>query len=151
MTTFKFGMKSKFRLRNVHWVLREIMEDSLKESPLDFGVSCGGRTWKNQQIQVESGASKTMNSRHLLRWPDAPEPILSGPEKKVSHAVDIVVYVGGKVTWAWPPYVKVSGIVKSVAARRDVIITWGGDWPTLQDGPHYELPWSDFPVKEIDQ
>jgi len=38
------------------------------------------------------------------------------------HAVDVAVLVE-----------------KGVAKRLNVPLTWGGDWKTLRDGPHYEL------------
>ncbi|WP_287011719.1 M15 family metallopeptidase [Brevundimonas sp.] len=28
---------------------------------------------------------------------------------------------------------------RAAAAARGTPIVWGGDWPTLRDGPHFEL------------
>lgn len=96
--------------------------------PFTFGVSEGLRTMANQKIAVASGKSQTLNSRHLD-----------------GHAVDLVVLIHGKVTWDWPPYHTLAHQMKAAAARCNIPITWGGDWTTLKDGPHYELPRDKYP------
>jgi peptidoglycan L-alanyl-D-glutamate endopeptidase CwlK len=70
-----------------------------------------------------------MNSRHLT-----------------GHAVDVVCYVNGKVRWDWPLYEKLSETVKECARELEVPITWGGDWKSLRDGPHYELDRDEYPA-----
>jgi len=73
-------------------------------------------------------ATKTMNSRHLT-----------------GHAVDLAPMLGGKVSWDWPLYHRLAKTVKAAAAAEKVPITWGGDWRTFKDGPHWELPWKEYP------
>ena len=68
------------------------------------------------------GASRTLNSRHLT-----------------GHAVDIVLYVDGKVTWDFDKYKEVADHIQVVAILNEVPLIWGGDWRGLRDGPHYEL------------
>ena len=34
---------------------------------------------------------------------------------------------------------------KAAAKDRDVALIWGGDWPRLRDGPHFELDRGAYP------
>ena len=93
----------------------------------DFGIGCGKRTYDEQRENVASGASLTMESRHL--------PNAFGE----SEAVDILVYVNGKLTWEPKYYRKVAGAIFKAAFRLGIEIEWGGHWESLNDMPHYQL------------
>lgn len=120
--TFSFGNRSKERLKGVHPDLVKVIEEAIKESPLDFSITEGLRTKERQQELFSSGKSQTMNSRHLT-----------------GKAVDIAVLVDGKITWDFPKYQIVADHVKKVAKELEIDIVWGGDWVSFRDGPHYEL------------
>lgn len=51
-----------------------------------------------------------------------------------ARAVDVAVVIGGKVTWDPREYQPLGGL----AAKHGLV--WGGDWHTLKDYPHLELP-----------
>jgi len=72
------------RLEGVHPDLVEVIQQSIKRVPIDFGISEGMRTVERQKELVESGASTTMNSRHLT-----------------GHAIDFFAVVAGEVRWDW--------------------------------------------------
>ena len=95
---------------------------------LSFIVIEGLRTQKRQAELVAAGASRTMNGRHLT-----------------GHAVDIMATVAGRGRWDWPLYATLGALVKAEAARLGVAVTWGGDWPRLRDGPHFELDRKAYP------
>jgi peptidoglycan L-alanyl-D-glutamate endopeptidase CwlK len=97
-------------------------------SNLDFTVLEGVRTLERQRQLVAEGASKTLKSRHLT-----------------GHAVDLAPMIGGKISWDWPLYNRLAKIVKAAAAEEKVPLTWGGSWQTFKDGPHWELPWKQYP------
>ena len=61
------------------------------------------------------------------------------------HAVDLGAFVGGEFRWDWPLYHKIAAAVKQAAKEVAVPIEWGGDWKSFKDGPHYQLPWKDYP------
>lgn len=122
MPTYKFSERSLNRMEGVHEDMRRLMVESIKQSPYDFGITEGLRSVTRQQELVKSGKSQTMNSRHL-----------SG------HAVDIVAYVDGNVTWDFPVYERIAGHIIGVAAKMDIPIVWGGSWKTFKDGVHFEL------------
>ena len=125
---FALGAKSKDRLRGVHPDLVRVVERAIQISEVDFSVIEGLRTVARQQQLVKSGASKTMRSRHLT-----------------GHAVDLAAVIDGEIRWDWPLYHKIAKAVKQAAAEVKVPIEWGGDWRTFKDGPHYQLPWKNYP------
>lgn len=126
MEYHRFSKSSLKRMESLDPELRKVVKLALKYSKYDFGVSESLRTLERQKELVASGKSKTMNSRHL---PNA--------EGK-SEAVDLAVYVGGKLTWEKKYLRKVSGAMFRAAFELGVPIEWGGHWETFLDMPHYQ-------------
>ena len=122
------GARSLSRLEGVHPDLVRVVKKAAAMSDLDFTVLEGLRTLERQKELMANGATKTMNSRHLT-----------------GHAVDLAPMIGGKISWDWPLYTRLSKIVKAAAAAENVPLQWGGDWRTFKDGPHWELPWKQYP------
>lgn len=120
--TFSFGTRSKERLQSVHPDLVKVLEEAIKESPLDFSITEGLRTKERQKALFDAGKSQTMNSRHLT-----------------GKAVDIAVIKDGEVTWDFKYYQLVADHIKKVAKELKIDIVWGGDWQSFKDGPHFEL------------
>lgn len=130
--TRSYSARSLTNLAGIHPDLRRVVDRALQESPLDFVVIEGLRTTQRQKQLVASGASRTMKSRHLT-----------------GHAVDLMpIGPDGKAAFDWPLYDKLGPAVKAAAARERVRVTWGGDWKSFRDGPHFELDWSDYPTSE---
>lgn len=124
--------KSEANLAQVHPKLVAVVRRALElveasETHLGFIVTEGVRTPERQKLLLDAGASRTLNSRHLLKG-------------GYGHAVDIAATLGGKVAWDWPLYTKLSTYFKAAAKELDVPLTWGGDWKSFRDGPHYEVP-----------
>jgi len=122
------GPRSISRLQDVHPDLVRVVKRAAVMSDLDFTVLEGKRSLDRQKALVKNGASKTLNSRHLT-----------------GHAVDIAPMIGGTVSWDWPLYHRLAKTVKAAAAIEKVSVTWGGDWRTFKDGPHWELAWKQYP------
>lgn len=125
--------KSLTKLDGAHPDLVKVIKRAAALSSIDFTVLEVLRTPARQKELVAKGASKTMKSRHL-----------PGPDGK-SRAVDIAPLDGGQISWAWPVYHKLAPIIKQAAQDVGVPIEWGGDWRTFKDGPHWQLPWKDYP------
>lgn len=119
---FKLGKRSIERLQGVHPDLVRVVERAIELSTVDFTVLEGLRTPERQQALVASGASQTLNSRHIT-----------------GHAVDLGAWVDNQVDWSWPLYAKIANAMKAAANELGVAIVWGGDWRTFKDGPHFEL------------
>jgi len=122
------GQRSLSRLEGVHPDLVRVVKTAAAMSSLDFTVLEGLRTLERQKQLLELGATKTMKSRHLD-----------------GHAVDLAPMLGGTVRWDWPLYHQLAVIIKDAAKAENVPIEWGGDWRTFKDGPHWQLPWKQYP------
>ena len=120
---YKLGARSKQRLKGVHDDLVKVVERAIEITTVDFTVLEGLRDPERQKTLMESGASQTLNSRHIT-----------------GHAVDLGAWVDNQVDWSWPLYHKVAASMKEAAKELDVAIVWGGDWHNFKDGPHFQLP-----------
>lgn len=119
---FSFSKRSLEALAGVDKHLNIVMHRAIEITPVDFGITEGRRTLDRQRRLLAAGATETMDSKHLT-----------------GRAVDVAAYIDGKVRWDWPLYEKIAKAVKQAAFELEIQITWGGDWRTLRDGPHFEL------------
>jgi peptidoglycan LD-endopeptidase CwlK len=120
--TYNFGNKSLEKLSTVHPDLQKLFKEAITNSPYDFSITEGVRSLERQKELVAAKKSTTMNSRHLT-----------------GKAVDIAVFVDGKITWDIRAYKAVAEHIKNVAKLMNIPIVWGGDWKSFVDGPHFEL------------
>jgi peptidoglycan L-alanyl-D-glutamate endopeptidase CwlK len=138
---YKFSKKSLDNLVGVHPALCDVVQSALLSGIMDFRVAEGLRTKERQAELVASGASKTMNSKHLIQ-PDG-----SG------HAVDLypcpidMVLVNNGV---WKEIIRfgvLAGIMKQCAKEVGVTLVWGGDFDSdgetldqkFMDTMHFQL------------
>lgn len=128
---YRLGERSRRNLQGVHPDLVRVVQRAIQITKQDFVVIEGLRTEARQRELVAKGASRTMNSRHL-----------SG------HAVDIVPWVDGTISWDWKFYSEIRNAMVTAAAELGVEIEWGGNWATFKDGPHWQLPWDKYPVAQ---
>lgn len=126
---YRLSKRSLDRLEGVHPDLVKVVERAIEITEIDFAVLEGVRSLETQKEYLRKGATTTLKSRHL-----------SG------HAVDLGAFVAGSVRWEWPLYDQISKAVKQAASELDVPIEWGGDWSSFKDGPHFQLPWKDYPL-----
>lgn len=155
MSKFVLGQRSLERLAPVHSDLQRVVRLAIEMSTVDFTVLEGLRSAERQKQLVASGASKTMDGRHLT-----------------GHAVDLGAWVGGSVSWEWEYYYWIAEAVRDAACELKIPVVWGGVWDkqlnTLRDtkqavdayvasrralgrsafidGPHFELPRSEYPA-----
>lgn len=149
---FAFGPRSLKRLEGVHRDLVKVVTRALQLTPIDFGVSEGLRSKAREAEMVATGKSKTMHSRHLT-----------------GHAVDLGAVEG--VNWDTAPVL--AKAMRDAAIELGIPIEWGGVWDrklnalgedlmkehvayvararmdgivsVLCDGPHFQLPWKQYP------
>lgn len=129
MSNFKFSQRSENNLKGVNPDLVKIVRRALQLSPVDFGITEGLRTVERQRQMVAAGKSQTMNSRHI-----------SG------HAVDVFAYPTSAGSWEWKYYEQIATAFKQAAKELNIPVEWGGDWKTLKDGPHFQLPHAKYPA-----
>ena len=130
---FKFGKGSLEKLNTVHPDLKLVMQEVIKLTPIDFGITEGIRSLERAEQLKSDGLSKVgSKSKHCQ-----------------GKAVDIVCYDNGKVTWDLDFYEAVGQVVGEVSELLDIPIRWGGSWKTgdfrlnrdmkFIDAVHFEL------------
>lgn len=129
MSNFKFSQRSENNLKGVNADLVKIVRRALQLSPVDFGITEGLRTVERQRQLVAAGKSQTMNSRHIT-----------------GHAVDVFAYPTSAGSWEWKYYEQIAIAFKQAAKELNIPVEWGGDWKTLKDGPHFQLPHATYPA-----
>lgn len=126
---FKFSQKSlsKINDKKFHPKLKLLLLEAIKTSPIDFTVIETTRTPEQQKAYVLKGTSKTMNSRHI------PSQNKSG----LAEVFDIAPY---PIDWNnIKRFIQLSEHIKKVAKQLNISVTYGGDWKTFKDYPHYQL------------
>jgi len=116
---FTLSQRSLGRLDGVNNKLHSVVTTAIGLTNVDFGVTCGLRTEKEQEDLVARGASKTMKSKHLT-----------------GEAVDVVAYIGGsRISWELNLYDDIADAFKEASVREGVGIRWGASWhiPDLRD------------------
>lgn len=127
MKHHKFSRSSMAKLNTCHPDLKKVAVRALELSPYDFGITEGVRTVERQKELVASGASKTMNSRHIAN------------ADGVSEALDIAIYLDSGLTWEIGYYREVAQAFFTASIELGIQIEWGGLWRTFVDGVHYQL------------
>ncbi|AHK11836.1 DD-transpeptidase [Shewanella sp. phage 3/49] len=117
---YSLGNRSKSNLAGVNADLVRVVERAIQITDVDFTVIEGLRT-KERQVQLfKDGKTRTMNSRHII-----------------GQAVDVIPY---PVDWNDTARFRlVAKAIKQAASELDVKITWGGDWKSFVDMPHYQI------------
>lgn len=126
---FLFSQRSEKNLDGVNSDLVKVVRQALALSTMDFGITEGLRTKERQKQLLAEGKSQTMNSRHIT-----------------GHAVDVVAYIGRDISWDWKYYEQIATAFKLASSQLGIPIEWGGDWKTLKDGPHFQLPHKEYPA-----
>lgn len=136
---YRFSQKSEDRLKNLHPGMVRVVRRALSFQVMDFTVLETLRDEARQELLVKSGASKTMNSRHLAN------------ADGLAEAVDLLPYpynVNGVDVWDDKQrFAVLAGLMYAAAALENVPVRWGGDWDgdgnnadsAFHDMPHYEL------------
>ena len=108
---YKLSTRSQEKLMGIEPELKEVVYLAIGYTKIDFGVIEGLRTEKRQKALVDSGASKTMKSKHLD-----------------GRAVDLMAYVDGRGCWELNVYDEVADAMKRAAIKVDVAVRWGAAW-----------------------
>ena len=108
---FKLSGRSLKNLEGVDSRLVEVVQYAIELSRIDFGVTEGLRTTQRQRELVASGASQTMKSKHIE-----------------GKAVDLVAYIGKRVSWELNLYDDIADAMKLAATEVGVPIRWGAAW-----------------------
>lgn len=135
----ELSAKSEANLKGVNPALVAIVREAATQVP--FAVIEGLRTKERQNQLLKQGATKTLNSYHLTGhavdlWPvdengkNLPSDAAFKRGSAEAKAADKALWDGLR---------KIAQVMKLVAADRGVALTWGGDWKTFPDGPHFQI------------
>lgn len=124
---YTLGKTSRARLQGVHPKLVKVIERAIEITQIDFAVHEGLRTPDRQRRLVASGASQTLNSKHLKQ------------ADGYGHAVDLLPYLDTdgngtpEISWHWAHYYPLAEAVRQAAKELGVRVRWGGCWACLND------------------
>ena len=128
---FKLSKRSLERMQGVDERLVEVVKFAIQVTKIDFGVTEGLRTVERQRELVVSGASQTMDSKHIK-----------------GLAVDLVAYIGDRISWELNLYDDLANAMRLGAIEVGVPVRWGGAWNvpdirswdgTMQDAIDYYI------------
>ena len=123
---FKFGKRSKERLKGVNPKLVNVLNELIKI--MDVTIIEGLRTEKRQNELLAQGKSKTKYSKHLE-----------------GKAVDLAPY---PIDWEdRERFHYMGGMIRGIGKQQGVDIRWGGDWDS--DGEIKDNSFDDLVHVEI--
>lgn len=138
----KFSQRSLDSLKGVHPDLVKVLTESIKETPFDFTITEGVRTVARQQQLYAQGRSTKgtiVTNVDGVKKKSNHQPKSDG----YGHAVDLYPFYNGSVQVndkdVIPRLKSISIHIKAVAKCLGIPITWGGDWKSPYDPPHFEL------------
>jgi peptidoglycan L-alanyl-D-glutamate endopeptidase CwlK len=108
---FILSKRSLDRLLGVDSRLVSVVERAIQLTKVDFGVTEGLRSKETQERYVKAGKSQGMASKHLT-----------------GHAVDLVAYMDGQVSWELNLYDDIADAMKAAAIEYNLPIRWGAAW-----------------------
>lgn len=108
---FKLSNRSRKNLEGVDERLVAVVEYAIEVTKVDFAVTEGLRTVQRQRELVAAGASQTMNSKHIT-----------------GHAVDVVAYIGSRISWELNLYDDIADAFKLASMEVCVPVRWGAAW-----------------------
>jgi len=125
---YKLSLRSRQRLSGVNPLLVKVVKRAIEITEMDFFVGEGLRSVERQKRLVASGASRTMNSRHIT-----------------GHAVDLHPYPykgdhdvdGVPNSDDYDAYEPIVDAMRQAAEELGVSLVHGFDWGW--DAPHHEM------------
>lgn len=104
------------RLKGVNDKLVKVVALASTYMQGEFLVTEGLRTYARQEELVKTGASKTLNSKHLT-----------------GNAVDLAPLVNGKLSWVQKDFYPIVDAMQKACIELGIKVRWGGAWAVLND------------------
>ena len=136
---YKFSKRSKDNLASVSINLQKLFNEVIKE--IDCTVICGHRS-PEEQFELYKKGRVNKDFKWIVVDKAKVVTNIDGRAKKSNHnylpsrAVDVVPY---PLDWNdITAFKKLGEVVKRKAKELGIKISWGGDWQSLKDYPHFE-------------
>jgi peptidoglycan L-alanyl-D-glutamate endopeptidase CwlK len=110
--TFRLSKRSRDRLAGVNPQLVAVVERAIQLTRVDFAVTEGVRTPGRQAELFMQGASQ----------------IKEGGKHVTGEAVDLVAFLGDRISWELSLYDDIADAMKHAAIELRVPIRWGAAW-----------------------
>lgn len=109
---FVLSARSLGKLTGVHPSLVSVVKRAIELTKVDFAVTEGLRTPARQRELFNKGASQ----------------IAEGGTHVSGRAVDVVAYIGNRISWELNLYDDIADAMKLAALEVDVGLRWGAAW-----------------------
>ena len=121
MSEFMLSARSHKNLTGVDPRLVEVVKRAIKLTKVDFAVTEGVRTAARQREMFLTGASQ----------------IAAGGSHERGEAVDVVAYLGDRISWELNLYDDIADAMKAAALELNVGLCWGAAWnvPDIRHWP----------------
>lgn len=110
--TFQLSQRSRNKLVGVDPQLVAVVERAIQLTKVDFAVTEGVRTAARQRELFEKGASQ----------------IAEGGTHVSGRAVDLVAFIGTRISWELNLYDDIADAMKWAAQEVGVGVRWGAAW-----------------------
>ena len=110
--TFKLSARSLTRLEGVDPDLVKVVKRAIELTKVDFAVTEGLRTPERQRELFAKGASQ----------------IKEGGTHVAGRAVDLVAFLGGRISWELNLYDDIADAMRLAALEANVGLRWGAAW-----------------------
>ena len=110
--TFKLSRRSRDNLIGVDPSLVAVVERAIEITKVDFAVTEGVRTAARQKELFLKGASQ----------------IAEGGKHVTGEAVDLVAFLGGRISWELNLYDDIADAMKEAAKETGTLLRWGAAW-----------------------
>ena len=128
-----FSETSRRRLLTCDSRLIAVCSDAI--AFFDFSVICGHRSDEEQDALYAQGRTAPGNIVTQLRGGQ------SIHNTDPSRAVDLAPWVRGRGI-AWDDiglFHELAGVIRYCGFLRGIDVTWGGEWKTFMDAPHFQV------------
>ena len=107
---YELSKRSLSKLEGVDDKLVRVVKRAIELTKVDFAVIEGLRLEDRQKELYATGASQTMNSKHLT-----------------GEAVDLGAWVGN-ISWNLVYYYDIAEAMREAALKENIALRWGGAW-----------------------
>lgn len=110
--SFRLSQRSRNNLAGVRPELVQVVERAIQLTKIDFAVTEGLRSPERQRELFEKGASQ----------------IAEGGKHVTGEAVDLVAFLGNRISWELNLYDDIADAMKQAAIETAVGLRWGAAW-----------------------
>ena len=143
---YNLSHRSRKRLQGVHPELALVFKEAITHSPIDFGIAPdGGVRTAERQNQLFNDPNVKTSADGYKRL--SSHQIQDG--SRYGHAVDIICYLDGKITWDEMHFAIAGGAILATASALknagviSIDLDWGATFGSLNyrgwDSGHFEI------------